>query len=222
MGARWLGASGAVLELHAHRHRCEPLRDPLGSPGHGAPRSSSTTGATTVRSTRRSPRSTSGGTSSAREGNIGQAGAARPDDAGRRDERPRRARTGARHGDVAVCLFEPALTNIGIVLPDAGLSRGGPRSFARRSGTLLLIDETHTISAGPGGCTEAWGLEPDIVTIGKTLGAGIATGAYGMSEEVSRRVYESTDWKNADVGGSAARWPATRCRSRRCGPRSAR
>ena len=65
----------------------------------------------------------------------------------------------------------------------------------------LLIDETHTISAGPGGCTRAWGLEPDILTIGKTLGAGIASAAYGFSEALSRRVYDHTDWKNADVGG---------------------
>jgi glutamate-1-semialdehyde aminotransferase len=104
------------------------------------------------------------------------------------------------HGDVAVCMFEPALTNIGIVLPEPGYHEG-VRELCSRYGTLLLIDETHTISAGPGGCTKAWGLEPDIVTIGKTLGAGIASAAYGMSEELSRRVYEHTDWKNADVGG---------------------
>jgi glutamate-1-semialdehyde 2,1-aminomutase len=64
-----------------------------------------------------------------------------------------------------------------------------------------LIDETHTISAGPGGCTKAWGLQPDIVTIGKTLGAGIPSAAYGFSAELSERVYTNTDWKNADVGG---------------------
>ena len=104
------------------------------------------------------------------------------------------------HGDVAVCLFEPALTNIGIVLPDPGYHET-VRELCTRSGTLLLIDETHTICAGPGGCTAAWGLAPDIVTIGKTLGAGIATGAYGFTEELSQRVYAQTDWNNADVGG---------------------
>jgi glutamate-1-semialdehyde 2,1-aminomutase len=104
------------------------------------------------------------------------------------------------HDDVAVCLFEPALTNIGIVLPDPGYHEA-VRELCTRSGTLLLIDETHTFCAGPGGCTAAWGLQPDIVTIGKTLGAGIATGAYGFSEELSQRVYANTDWKNADVGG---------------------
>ncbi len=104
------------------------------------------------------------------------------------------------HGDVAACLFEPALTNIGIVLPDPGYHEA-VRDLCTRYGTLLIIDETHTISAGPGGCTRAWGLRPDFVTIGKTLGAGIASGAYGVSEEASRLVYEHTDWKNADVGG---------------------
>jgi glutamate-1-semialdehyde 2,1-aminomutase len=104
------------------------------------------------------------------------------------------------HGDVAVCLFEPALTNIGIVLPEPGYHEA-VRELCTRYGTLLLIDETHTISAGPGGCTNAWGLRPDIVTIGKTLGAGIATGAYGFSQELSDRVYANTDWRNADVGG---------------------
>jgi glutamate-1-semialdehyde 2,1-aminomutase len=104
------------------------------------------------------------------------------------------------HGDVAVCMFEPALTNIGIVLPEPGYHEA-VRELCTRYGTLLLIDETHTISAGPGGCTKAWGLEPDIVTIGKTLGAGIASAAYGFTEALSERVYANTDWRNADVGG---------------------
>jgi glutamate-1-semialdehyde 2,1-aminomutase len=104
------------------------------------------------------------------------------------------------HGDVAVCMFEPALTNIGIVLPEPGYHEA-VRELCTRYGTLLLIDETHTISAGPGGCTKAWSLRPDIVTIGKTLGAGIPSAAYGFSQELSERVYAHTDWKNADVGG---------------------
>ena len=103
-------------------------------------------------------------------------------------------------GDVAVCVFEPALTNIGIVLPDPGYHEA-VRELCTRYGTLLLIDETHTISAGPGGCTKAWNLQPDIMTIGKTLGAGIPSAAYGLTEDLSRRVYAQTDWKNADVGG---------------------
>ena len=97
-------------------------------------------------------------------------------------------------------MFEPALTNIGIVLPEPGYHEA-VRELCTKYGTLLLIDETHTISAGPGGCTRAWDLQPDIVTIGKTLGAGIPSAAYGFSEALSERVYANTDWKNADVGG---------------------
>ena len=104
------------------------------------------------------------------------------------------------HGDVACCLFEPALTNIGIVLPDPGY-HSAARALCRKYGALLVIDETHTISAGPGGCTKAWGLDPDIVTIGKTLGAGIASGAYGMTERIRDLVYTRTDARNTDVGG---------------------
>jgi len=105
------------------------------------------------------------------------------------------------HGDVAVCMFEPALTNIGIVLPHAGYWEG-VRDLCDRTGTLLLIDETHTISSGPGGATKAWGLAPDIVTIGKTLGAGIPSAAYGMTEEVQRRIVDGTDPDVIDVGGT--------------------
>jgi len=104
-------------------------------------------------------------------------------------------------GEVAACLFEPALTNIGIVLPDEGYHEA-VRELCTRYGTILIIDETHTICAGPGGCTRAWGLQPDIVTIGKTLGAGIPSAAYGLSAEMARRVEEATDWDNADVGGT--------------------
>jgi len=104
-------------------------------------------------------------------------------------------------GDVAVCLFEPALTNIGIVLPEPGYW-DGVRELCDRTGTLLLIDETHTISAGPGGATKAWGLRPDIVTIGKTLGAGIPSAAYGVTQEVRRRIVEGTDPEVIDVGGT--------------------
>ena len=104
-------------------------------------------------------------------------------------------------GDVAAVLFEPALTNIGIVLPDEGYHQG-VRELCTKYGTLLVIDETHTICAGPGGCTKAWNLQPDIVTIGKTLGAGIASAAFGMTQEVSDRIIEHTDWRNSDVGGT--------------------
>jgi glutamate-1-semialdehyde 2,1-aminomutase len=103
--------------------------------------------------------------------------------------------------DVACVLFEPALTNIGIVLPDDGYHEG-VRALCTRYGALLVIDETHTICAGPGGCTKAWGLQPDIVTIGKTLGGGIPSAAFGVTQAVSRAIDDHTDVTNADVGGT--------------------
>src|SRR4029453_8734546 len=84
-------------------------------------------------------------------------------------------------GDVACVLTEPALTNIGIVHPDPGF-HDALRDLTRRTRTLLIVDETHTLCAGPGGYTAAYGLEPDVLTLGKAIGAGIAAGAYGFSE----------------------------------------
>lgn len=104
------------------------------------------------------------------------------------------------HGDVAVALFEPALTNVGIVLPDPGYHEA-VRELTRRHGTLLINDETHTICAGPGGYTGAHDLAPDIVTIGKTIGGGIPAGAYGFTEELGERVSASIAWEDSDVGG---------------------
>jgi glutamate-1-semialdehyde 2,1-aminomutase len=103
-------------------------------------------------------------------------------------------------GDVAVVVMEPALTNIGIVLPEPGFLEG-VRDLATRYGSLLLIDETHTISAGPGGCTAAWGLQPDIFVIGKSIGGGIPTGAYGITQAIADRVVAHPDADLVDVGG---------------------
>jgi glutamate-1-semialdehyde 2,1-aminomutase len=104
------------------------------------------------------------------------------------------------NGDVAAVLIEPALTNIGIVLPDEGYL-SGVRAITRRHGTLLIIDETHTICAGPGGCTKEWSLEPDFLVIGKTIGGGVPVAAYGMSAEVARRLESSLGGDDVDVSG---------------------
>jgi glutamate-1-semialdehyde 2,1-aminomutase len=104
------------------------------------------------------------------------------------------------HGDVAVLITEPALTNIGIVLPEPGFL-DGVAELCRKYGTLLLIDETHTISAGPGGCTRAWGLEPDILVIGKSIGGGIPTGTYGITQRIADMVKDHPDADLIDVGG---------------------
>jgi glutamate-1-semialdehyde 2,1-aminomutase len=104
------------------------------------------------------------------------------------------------HGDVAAILTEPALTNIGIVLPEPGFLEG-LRELATRYGALLMIDETHTISAGAGGATRAWGLQPDIFVIGKSIGGGIPSGAYGITEDVARRIQAHPEADLVDVGG---------------------
>jgi glutamate-1-semialdehyde 2,1-aminomutase len=105
-----------------------------------------------------------------------------------------------KHEDVAAVLIEPALTNIGIVLPDPGY-HDAVRELTRKYGALLIIDETHTFSAGPGGATKAWSLQPDIVVIGKAIGGGIPSGAYGLSAEIADRVLGRTDLDLVDMGG---------------------
>ncbi len=104
------------------------------------------------------------------------------------------------HEDVAVVLMEPALTNIGIVLPEPG-SLEAVRELTREHGTLLIDDETHTFSAGPGGATKAWNLEPDIVTIGKAIAGGVPSGAFGVSAELAERIAAEEDADLVDTGG---------------------
>jgi glutamate-1-semialdehyde 2,1-aminomutase len=105
------------------------------------------------------------------------------------------------HGDVACVLAEPALTNIGIVLPEPGF-HDALRAATRRHGTLLMIDETHTICAGPGGYTAAHALEPDLLTIGKPIAGGVPVAAYGFSAEVAQHIEELLPRdERADVGG---------------------
>jgi glutamate-1-semialdehyde 2,1-aminomutase len=102
--------------------------------------------------------------------------------------------------DVAAVLIEPALTNIGIVLPEPGYLEG-VRELTRKYGTLLIIDETHTFSAGYGGMTRRDNLEPDIVIIGKSIGGGIPTGAYGLSAEFAEKALSRDDLDLIDMGG---------------------
>jgi glutamate-1-semialdehyde 2,1-aminomutase len=97
-------------------------------------------------------------------------------------------------------LAEPAMTNMGIIQPDPGFHRG-LRELTRAAGTLLIIDETHTFSAGPGGCTAAWGLEPDLLSIGKAIGSGIPSGALGLSGAVAEALLADPDADYEDTGG---------------------
>ncbi|GID30546.1 transaminase [Paractinoplanes brasiliensis] len=122
------------------------------------------------------------------------------------------------HGDVAAVLMEPALTNIGIVLPEPGYL-AGVRELTRAHGTYLINDETHTFSAGPGGATAAWGLEPDVLTIGKAIAGGIPIGAYGLSESLAATLLARTDLDLVDmggVGGTLAGNPVSMAAARAC------
>jgi len=103
-------------------------------------------------------------------------------------------------GDVAAVLMEPAMTNIGIVLPEPGYL-AGVRELTRKYDTLLIIDETHTFSADWGGMTRRDALEPDVFVIGKAIAGGIPIGAYALSEDFAARVLERTDLDLVDMGG---------------------
>jgi glutamate-1-semialdehyde 2,1-aminomutase len=104
------------------------------------------------------------------------------------------------HGDVAAILLEPAMTNIGIVLPQPGYLEG-LQELCKKYGTLLIIDETHTISVGPGGMTKQLGLKPDFFTIGKALAAGIPVGTFGMTQAVADAIKAKVEIEKIDTGG---------------------
>ena len=104
------------------------------------------------------------------------------------------------HNDVACILAEPAMTNVGIILPDEGYWAAA-QTLARRYGSLLIVDETHTICAGPGGCTREWKLTPDILVFGKPVGSGIPGAAYGCTEEAAQRISARIHLEDCDVGG---------------------
>ena len=104
------------------------------------------------------------------------------------------------HGDVACVLAEPVMTNIGIVHPAPGFHEA-LRELTRRAGTLLIIDETHTICTGPGGYTREYNLQPDMLTLGKPIAGGIPAAIYGFTSEVAERIHRNTSVDLADTGG---------------------
>jgi glutamate-1-semialdehyde 2,1-aminomutase len=102
--------------------------------------------------------------------------------------------------DVAAILMEPAMTNVGIVLPEDGYLKAVEK-LANEFGAKLIIDETHTISVGPGGMTAQLGLKPDFLTIGKAIGGGFPTGAFGMSSEIAQAIKSQVELEVIDTGG---------------------
>jgi len=103
-------------------------------------------------------------------------------------------------GDVACVLAEPVMTNVGIVHPEPGYHQA-LRELTRKSGTLLLIDETHTICAGPGGYTRAENLEPDFLVFGKPIAGGVPGAAYGFTQEIARIITDRQSLEDCDTGG---------------------
>lgn len=102
--------------------------------------------------------------------------------------------------DVAAVLAEPVMTNVGIIHPESGY-HDALRELTRKYGTYLIIDETHTICAGPGGYTASFSLQPDFLTIGKPLAGGVPAAVYGFTEEVSQQFSSRLNVDDADVGG---------------------
>jgi glutamate-1-semialdehyde 2,1-aminomutase len=94
-----------------------------------------------------------------------------------------------RQGDVACVLAEPAMTNYGMVAPDAGY-HAALRQLTRDTGTVLIIDETHTFSCGAGGYTLLHGLQPDMLVLGKAIAGGIPAATFGLSQATAEQVWQ--------------------------------
>ncbi|MFV1940911.1 aspartate aminotransferase family protein [Pseudomonas luteola] len=103
-------------------------------------------------------------------------------------------------GDVCALLCEPAMTNIGMVLPETGFLQQC-RQLTRQYGALLIIDETHTISTDLGGCTRLWNLEPDFFVMGKPIAGGVPCGVFGCSAEMAERMHMAREQAQAHSHG---------------------
>lgn len=106
-------------------------------------------------------------------------------------------------GDVAAVLAEPAMTNCGIILPEANYWKRA-QTLAKKAGALLILDETHTFSCGPGGATQAWGLAPDALVIGKAIAGGFPAAVWGVSAELGEKINaRSAGASPASVGAAS-------------------
>src|SRR5216683_5247500 len=103
-------------------------------------------------------------------------------------------------GDVACVLAEPVMTNVGVVHPDPGYHKA-LRELTEKFGTLLIIDETHTICAGPGGYTRAENLDPDFLVFGKPIAGGLPAATYGFTQKVADMILERHSLEDSDTGG---------------------
>jgi glutamate-1-semialdehyde 2,1-aminomutase len=92
-----------------------------------------------------------------------------------------------RGGDIACVLAEPLMTNIGMVRDTPGFLRE-LRRLCDETGTILVLDETHTISSGYGGHSNMHGPKPDILVVGKSIGGGVPCAVYGFTDEIAKRM----------------------------------
>lgn len=106
-------------------------------------------------------------------------------------------------GDVAAVLAEPAMTNCGMIVPDKDFHRK-LKAMTKKAGALLILDETHTLSSGPGGATKAWGLEPDALVIGKAIAGGFPAAVWGVTAELGALIHARTAGALAGKAGGTA------------------
>ncbi len=90
-------------------------------------------------------------------------------------------------GDVAAILAEPAMTNCGMILPEEKFWKR-VQAHAKTAGALLILDETHTLSSGPGGATKEWELTPDALVIGKAIAGGFPAAVWGVSAALAEQI----------------------------------
>ena len=189
----------AVLADGGHRDRRQPLRRSAGRAASPAGRrSSSSTAAITAPSTRPSCALKNGKPINRPGLSARSATSPSTPSVVEFNDSPRSKRRW-RAGDVACVITEPVLTNCGMVLPRAGLPRRRCARLTRKHGTLLLIDETHTISTGPGGYTRALDLAPDFFVLGKPIAGGIPCAVFGMTAEVAERLIEAVARRRAGL-----------------------
>jgi glutamate-1-semialdehyde 2,1-aminomutase len=104
------------------------------------------------------------------------------------------------HRDVACILAEPVLTNVGIVHPEPAYWEQATK-LAQKYGSLLVVDETHTICTGPSGYARAHGLKPDLFVIGKPIGSGVPAATYGCTADVAEKIASRIQVEDCDTGG---------------------
>src|SRR4051812_28339955 len=110
----------------------------------------------------------------------------------------------------ACVIMEPAMMNLGVVLPEPGYL-DAVREITRRHGIVLIFDEVKTgLCIAAGGATERWGVVPDMVTLAKALGGGLPSGAIGGSEEVMSVVEDGSVYQVGTYNGNPLSMAAAR------------